>query len=170
MALRRRRSRRPRRRPGRRRGDRRAGDQRHQARSTGALLGVAVAVAVAAAVVATARPPSDLRAVARDVEAIERRFDAVVRGAGLRPDGPRLARTIDADVIAPLRAAAARIRVDPRMPPRDRARAAALTGYAAARLRALELFVRYLDTGDASLQADIRAASAEADAALAAAR
>ncbi len=129
---------------------------------------LAAAGVTAAALLALAPRPYDLRATGHRLVALEARFDRIVDGAGTRPDGPRLARTLEAEVIAPLRALAATLPDDARMPPRDRARARALARYLAARLRALALFVRYLDTGDAALAAEITAAAAEAAAAQAA--
>jgi rhomboid protease GluP len=128
-------------------------------------LGLGLALVATAALVSLAPAPVDVRAIGADVIAIERRYDAILAGVGYRADGPRLAATLDAEVIAPLRRAAARLVVDDRLPPRDLQFARALSAYLAARLRALELHNRYLATGDASVLDQIEAAEAEARAA-----
>jgi hypothetical protein len=128
-------------------------------------LGVGLSLVATAALVSLAPAPVDVRAIGADVIAIERRYDAIIAGVGFRADGPRLAATLDAEVIGPLRRAAARLVVDDRLPPRDLQFARALSAYLAARLRALELHNRYLATGDTSLIDGIEAAEAEARAA-----
>jgi len=128
-------------------------------------VGLAAALVVAFAIVARTPPPVDVRARAAEIVAIEARFDEIVRGVGLRADGPRLARTLEEEVLVPLRAAAARLVVDGRLPPREHRFAASLAAYAAARLRALELYIRHLDTGDAALLPEIERAQADARAA-----
>jgi rhomboid protease GluP len=130
-----------------------------------AALGFAAALAGALLLVATARPPIDIRARAAEILAIEARYDKIIDGVGLRADGPRLARTLEADVLTPLRAAAARLVVDDRLPPRDRRFAASLAAYTAARIRALELYVRHLDSGDPALLPEIERYQDEARAA-----
>ena len=123
-------------------------------------LALAGAIAGAIALAALSRPPVDVRARAREILAIEARYDALLEMPGRAP-----ARRIEAEVLVPLRAAAARLVVDPRLPPRERRFAAALVAYTAARIRALELYVEHLDTGDPSLLPEIERFAAEARAA-----
>ena len=69
--------------------------------------------------------------------------------------------------MTPLAALRAGLTDDARMPRALAARDAELRAYVDARLRALRLYVRYLDTGDPSLRAAIEAADRDADGALA---
>lgn len=128
-------------------------------------LGLAAAVAATILLAALARPPVDIRARAAEILAIEARYDQILDGVGRRADGPRLARTLETEVLIPLRGAAARLVVDPRLPPRDLRFATSLAAYTAARIRALELYVRHLDSGDPALLPEIERFQAEARAA-----
>ena len=137
----------------------------HAAHAAGLVAGAAIALApraalaatvgAAALVVALAPAPLDVRARAAQVIAIEARYDALVDAADPR--------AIEAEVLAPLRAA--RFTVDARLPPRERRLARALAAYLDARVRALSLYVAYLDTRDPSLLPRIEAADAAARAA-----
>ena len=134
-----------------------------------AALGLAAALAATILLVSLARPPVDVRARAAEILAIEARYDALVD----RYDDPltlsegakRLSRRVEAEILVPLRAAAARLVVDERLPSRDLRFATSLAAYTAARIRALELYVRHLESGDPALLPEIERFQAEARAA-----
>jgi rhomboid protease GluP len=128
-------------------------------------LGLAAALAATILLVWLARPPVDIRARAAEILAIEARYDKILDGVGLRADGPRLARTLEEEVLVPLRAAAARLVVDERLPSRELRFATSLAAYTAARIRALELYVRHLESGDPALLPEIERFQAAARAA-----
>jgi membrane associated rhomboid family serine protease len=127
-----------------------------------ALGGMTLALAAAAITLRVARPPIDTRARAGELLTLDARSDRILDGVGFRADGPRLARTLDAEVIRPMRVALARLVVDDRAPPSEVRFARALNDYAAARLRALELFAIHLITGDDAWLDVISAKQAEA--------
>jgi membrane associated rhomboid family serine protease len=127
-----------------------------------AWIGAAAAAAATAALLVAARPPVDVEAHVQAIVRTDARSDAILRGVGLRAHGPRLARTLEVEVIAPLRVAVAALAaVGDDAPPAVRRRAARLEAYGAARLRALELYARHLETGDDALLDDLAEANAE---------
>jgi membrane associated rhomboid family serine protease len=133
-------------------------------RRPGALRLGAAAAALATAVagvLAAAPAPVDVAGAATRAAGLEQHFDELV------PDpaparAPALGDRIEAEVVAPLAEVRAGLRDDRRMPPALAASAAELRAYLDARLRVLRLFVRYLDTGDASLLPRIEAADRDA--------
>lgn len=151
----------------------------HAAHAAGLLTGAAIgwlrgvraagafvlALAAAAILLRVARPPVDARARAGELLTLDARSDRILDGVGFRADGPRLARTLTEEVIAPMRVSLARLVVDPRAPATEVRFARALNDYAAARLRALELFALQLATGDDSHAGEIAQKQAEARAA-----
>jgi len=124
--------------------------------------GTAALGAATALVLAAAPAPVDVTAAASATVRLERHFDELVPDQAPVP-APDLARQVDAEVVAPLARVRADLVADPRMPAERAARGAELRAYLDARLRVLRLFVRYLDSGDASLRAQIEAAERAAD-------
>ncbi len=125
-----------------------------------ALLAAAIPAVATAALIAIATPPADVEAGFAEILRIDARWDQIRDGVGRRADGPRLARTVEEEVIAPLRAAAAQVQPDDRMPAPMHRRAEAIAGYAAARLDFFAAYVRWLDTGDPAMAGALRESEA----------
>ena len=123
----------------------------------GPVIGAVAAAALGLAAAGTAPAPADVGATLREIDALEVRYRTLLAERAAGPDHDRaadaaLAREIRAEVAAPLAELAADLAPGPEMPPRLRGRLAAAGAYLAARRDGLELYIRYLETGDTALR------------------